>query len=116
MESSQFDEFCGLMEPMSFEKVVSLEMSFILADFLSISDIYLKLALLNKGYAKISQQLKECKSIWMAKFVKEFQSEFQMQENKDKELKKVYELILYQFPNFLDDLDLKEKNEPFLIH
>ena len=52
----------------------------------------------------------------MAKFVKEFQSEYQMQENKDKDPKKVYELFLDQFPNFLDDLDLKEKNDPFLIH
>jgi hypothetical protein len=73
MESeSNFDEFCGLIEPLNFQKVISLEISFVLADFLTVSDIYQKLGLLNKNFAKISQQLKDCKTIWMSKFVFEF--------------------------------------------
>ena len=94
MESPDFDEYCGLMEPMSFNKVVSLEICFVLADFLTVKDIYFKLSLLNKTYSKFCEQLKDCKSIWMAKFTKEFQSEFQLQENKGKDLKEDYEEFL----------------------
>jgi hypothetical protein len=55
MES--FDELFGTNDQLTFEKVVSLEMAFVIADFLSLHDIYRKLALLNKNFAKISVQL-----------------------------------------------------------
>lgn len=58
----------------SLEGVFDTQLSSVLVMFLTTEEIFLKLALLNKSFYQIANQMKNYKHIWVHKFVHEFTS------------------------------------------
>lgn len=58
----------------TFIDVFDLQLCFKLAQYLPASDIFTKLAILNKNFAEIVSKLKGMKHLWLTHFVYEFSS------------------------------------------
>ena len=58
-----------------FETVFDTQLCSLLVQYLSVEDIFLNLAVLNRDYRDTVAKLKEYKLLWVSKFVNEFTSE-----------------------------------------
>ena len=59
----------------TFESTFSVDISFVLADFLTVEELFTKFCVLNRNFKETTESLKEFKKIWTRKFLIEFASE-----------------------------------------